>query len=307
MSKSTAVAKPRKLGKHNRDVAVAAAFFLAPSVIMLSIWFVWPMIQSFFISFQDYNYMHRDQAAFVGLGNYINLFKDPEFFKALTHSILFVAIAVPVQTSLSLLLAVLVNSKLKGRGFFRTAYYTPYVLSAVAVATVFMYFFVQGGAMSSFFSLFGIENVTWYANVKLAMPFIGILYIWQTVGFYMIYYLAGLQTIPHELYEAAQIDGANKVQTFFKVTVPNLKSTTFLVMTYSIIQAFQLFDQIAVVTASTGGLGSPAGSTSTLLTYFYTQSFRYYKMGYGSAVAVVLFCIILLVSVVQRKITKVED
>lgn len=139
------------------------------------------------------------------------------------------------------------------------------------------------------------------------MPFIGILYIWQTVGFYMIYYLSGLQTIPSELYEAAQIDGANKVQTFFKITVPNLKSTTFLVMTYSIIQAFQLYDQIAVITASNGGLGSPAGATSTLLTYFYTQSFKFYKMGYGSAVAVVLFAIILAVSIVQRKISKVED
>lgn len=307
MRKQLQKEKPRRLRSHNREVGLAAAFFLAPSLIMLAIWFVWPMLQSFLISFQDYNYMFRDRAQFVALDNYITLFQDPEFYKALTHSLLFVVIVVPVQTSISLLLAVLVNSKLKGRGFFRTAYYTPYVLSAVAVATVFMYFFVQGGAMSSFFALFGIENVTWYANVKLAMPFIGILYIWQTVGFYMIYYLSGLQTIPNELYEAAQIDGANKVQTFFRITVPNLKSTTFLVMTYSTIQAFQLFDQISVITASNGGLGSPAGATSTLLTYFYTQSFKFYKMGYGSAVAVVLFCIILAVSIIQRKITKVEE
>ena len=299
--------KNRKLRSHNREVGIAAAFFLAPSVIMLSIWFIWPMLQSFLISFQDYNYMFRDQASFVGLHNYITLFKDPDFYKALTHSLLFVLIAVPLQTSFSLLLAVLVNSKIKGRGFFRTAFYTPYVLSAVAVATVFMYFFVKGGALSSFFALFGIDNVTWYANVKLAMPFIGILYVWQTAGFYMIYYLSGLQTIPSELYEAAQIDGANKVQTFFRVTVPNLKSTTFLVMTYGTIQAFQLYDQIAVITSSNGGLGSPAGATSTLLTYFYTQSFKFYKMGYGSAVAIVLFGIILIVSIVQRKVTKVED
>lgn len=307
MIKTAVTPKVRKRRSHNWEVGIAAAFFLAPSVVMLSIWFVWPMIQSFFISFQDYNYMFRDRAYFVGLGNYIELFKDPEFYKALTHSLLFVFLVVPVQTSFSLLLAVLVNSKMKGRGFFRTAYYTPYVLSAVAVATVFMYFFVKGGTMSSFFSLFGLEDVTWYANVKLAMPFIGILYVWQTAGFYMIYYLSGLQTIPSEIYEAAQIDGANKVQTFFKVTVPNLNSTTFLVMTYGTIQAFQLFDQIAVITASNGGLGSPAGATSTLLTYFYTQSFKFYRMGYGSAVAVVLFGLILVVSIVQRKVTGVEE
>lgn len=307
MSKPIPKANVCKKRCHNREVAIAAVFFLTPSVVMLSIWFVWPMIQSFLISFQDYNYMFRERAVFVGLGNYIILFNDPEFYKALIHSLLFVAITVPIQTSFSLLLAVLVNSSIKGRGFLRTAYYTPYVLSAVAVTTVFMYFFVKGGVMSSFFALFGMANVTWYANVGLAMPFIGILYIWQTIGFYMIYYLSGLQTIPGELYEAAQIDGANKVQSFFRITVPNLKSTTFLVMTYSIIQAFQLYDQIAVTTASNGGLGSPAGATSTLLTYFYTHSFKFYRMGYGSAVAVVLFAIILTVSIIQRKISKVED
>lgn len=300
--------KPRKASlTQHWETTGAVLFFLVPSMVCLAIWFAWPMLQSFLISFQDYNYIHRDRAQFVGLQNYITLFKDPDFFIALKHSIFFVLLAVPAQTFISMLLAVLVNSKIKGRGFFRTAYYTPYVLSAVAVATVFMYFFVKGGAMSVFFSWFGIEDVTWYANVKLAMPFIGILYIWQTVGFYMIYYLSGLQTIPSTIYEAAKIDGANEVQTFFRITVPNLKNTTFLVMTYGTIQAFQLYDQIAVITASNGGLGSPAGATSTLLTYFYTQSFKFYKMGYGSAVAVVLFALILMVSLIQRKITKIDE
>lgn len=201
----------------------------------------------------------------------------------------------------------LFNSKIKARGVFRTAFYTPYVLSAVAVATVFMYFFVKGGAVSSLLSSFGFPDVTWYANVNLAMPFIGILYIWQMVGFYMIYYLSGLQTIPSDIYEAAQIDGASNVQRFFGITIPNLKPTTFLVLTYGIIQAFQLFDQISVITSSNGGLGSPAGATSTLLTYFYIQSFKYYKMGYGSAIAMVLFIIILLISVVQRNLINLED
>lgn len=290
-----------------RETAVAAVVFLAPAMVMLMIWFLYPMIQSFFISFQDYNYMHRDKAVFVGLDNYINIFNDPEFYTALKHSLLFVVITVPIQTFISLLLAIMVNSKIKGKGAFRTAYYTPYVLSAVAVATVFMYFFVKDGAVTKFLALFGFPNVTWYANINLAMPFIGILYIWQMVGFYMIYYLSGLQTIPDEIYEAAQIDGANKVQTFFRVTVPNLKPTTFLVVTYGLIQAFQLFDQISVITASNGGLGSPAGATTTLLTYFYTQSFKFYKMGYGSAIAMVLFIIILVISVVQRKLTGLED
>ncbi len=299
----------RKSRAHNlkRESNAAAFLFLAPCVCMLCIWFVYPMLQAFLISFQDFNYMFKDRAVFVGLGNYIALFKDPDFYKAFSHSILFVIFVVPIQSFISLLLAVLINSKLRARGFFRTAFYTPYVLSAVAVATVFMYFFVKDGFMAKLLSIFGIPNVTWYANVNLAMPFIAIMYIWQMVGFYMIYYLSGLQTISPQIYEAAQIDGANKVQTFFKITIPNLKPTTFLVMTYGTIQAFQLFDQISVITASNGGLGSPAGATSTLLTYFYTYSFKYYKMGYGSAVAVVLFCVIMLISVLQRKLTRLED
>lgn len=301
------IAGKKKRHNYKRESTIAAVIFLAPAVIMLSIWFVYPLIQSFLISFQDFNYMFKDRAKFIGFGNYISLFQDKEFYQALFHSLVFVAVVVPVQTFLSLLLAVLVNSKIKGRGFFRTAFYTPYVLSAVAVATVFMYFFVKGGAVSSFLSLLGIPDVTWYANVKLAMPFIAILYIWQMVGFYMIYYLSGLQTIPSDIYEAAQIDGANKVQSFFRITIPNLKPTTFLVLTYGVIQAFQLFDQIAVITSSNGGLGSPAGATSTLLTFFYTQSFKYYKMGYGSAIAMVLFIIILLISVIQRKLINLEE
>ena len=212
---------PRKASLTQRwETTGAVLFFLVPSMVCLAIWFAWPMLQSFLISFQDYNYIHRDRAQFVGLQNYITLFQDPDFFIALKHSIFFVLLAVPAQTFLSMLLAVLVNSKIKGRGFFRTAYYTPYVLSAVAVATVFMYFFVKGGAMSVFFSWFGIEDVTWYANVKLAMPFIGILYIWQTVGFYMIYYLSGLQTIPSTIYEAAKIDGANDFQVLVRIMLP---------------------------------------------------------------------------------------
>ncbi len=299
--------RPKKRLNTSRESTVAALVFLAPAVVMLSIWFVYPLVQSFLISFQDYNYMFQDRAFWVGFGNYIAIFKDPAFWRALTHSLVFVLVAVPVQTALSLLLAVLVNSKLRGRGFFRTAYYTPYVLSAVAVATVFTYFFVKDAVLAKFFSYFGLPNVTWFANVKLALPFIGIMYVWQMVGFYMIYYLSGLQTIPNTIYEAAQIDGANKVQTFFKVTVPNLKPTTFLVLTYGTIQAFQLYDQIAIVTATSGGLGSPAGATSTLLTYFYIYSFQRYKMGYGSAVAVILFFIILVFSIVQRKLTRLED
>jgi multiple sugar transport system permease protein len=291
----------------DRESHIAAALFLAPALICIAIWFIYPLVQSVYISFFDFNYLFKDRAVFVGFENYANMFLDSEFYKGLSHSILFMLIVVPIQTFLALLLATLVNQKIKGRGFFRAAYYMPYVLSAVAVATVFMYFFVKDQGVAKFLSFFGFKNTTWFADMNLAMPFIGILYIWQMLGFYMIYYLSGLQTIPGEIYEASQIDGANKIQTFFFITIPSLRHSTFLVVTYGIIQSFQIFDQIAVVTNSSGGPGSPAGATTTLLTYFYISSFKLYKMGYGSAVAIVLFLIILIVSIVQRRLVKMED
>jgi multiple sugar transport system permease protein len=300
-------APPRRRMNLTRESAIAAAVFMAPALLSLLIWFIYPFLQSIFISFFDYSYMHPDTWNFVGIDNYARMFADPDFYVGLAHTLLFVAVVVPVQTVLALLLATLVNQKIRGRGFFRTAYYMPYVLSAVAVATVFMYFFVKGEGLANVFALFGLPNVTWFADVNMAMPFIGLLYIWQMLGFYMIYYLAGLQTISASIYEAAEIDGANKLQTFFRITVPNLRHTTFLVITYGIIQSFQLYDQIAVVTAGRGGVGTPAGATTTLLTLFYNESFKYYRMGYGSAIAIVLFCIILLVSVIQRRLTKAED
>lgn len=309
MPTSSSAPAQKKRGRMNmkRETAVASVIFMAPAVISLLIWFVYPFLQSVVISFFDYSYMHPDVWNFVGLSNYIEMFKDPEFYKAIGHTLGFVALVVPVQTILALLLANLVNQKFRGRAFFRAAYFMPYVLSAVAVATVFMYFFVQGQGIAKFLSLFGLPDTTWFTNPNLAMPFIALLYIWQMLGFYMLYYLAGLQTIPESIYEAAKIDGANKTQTFWRITVPNLKHSTFLVVTYGMIQCFQLFDQIAVVTAPNAP-GSPAGATSTLITMFYSAAFKgRYRMGYGSAIAIVLFLIILVVSLVQRKLSKTED
>ena len=306
---SITAAAPKKLKRMNtrRELRTASLVFMAPAVLSLLVWFVYPFLQAVYISFFDYTFMHADVWNFVGLANYIEVFSDPEFYKALTHTVLFVVVVVPIQTVLALFIANLVNQKIRARGFFRTAYFMPYVLSAVAVATVFMYFFVQGQGMSKFLSLFGLPDTTWFTNPRLAMPFIGLLYIWQMLGFYMLYYLAGLQTIPQSMYEAAQIDGATKTQTFFRITVPNLKHTTFLVVTYGMIQCFQLFDQIAVVTAPNAP-GSPAGATSTLITMFYSAAFRgSYRMGYGSAIAMILFVLILIVSLVQRKLTRMEE
>ena len=167
---------------------------------------------------------------------------------------------------------------------------------------------VKDSAVTVFFSRLGVENVTWYASIHLVMPFISILFIWQMVGFYTVYYLAGIQTIPAQVYEAAVIDGAGKWKTFRYITLPLLKPTTYLVVVYAIIQAFKVYDQIAAICGGAGGgLGSPAGASSTLLTYFYMNSFNYYKVGYGCAVAIVLLLIIVAVNLIQNRITDSGD
>lgn len=287
------------------DEKITAWLFIAPASLCWLLWFLVPFAQSFYISFFDYNYATPETTKFVGLQNYINMFNDSEFISALINTLLFVAITVPFLTVISLFLAFIVNKKFRARGAFRSIYYLPYIISPVAVATVFMYLFVKGGAFAKLFSCFGFPDTTWIANIHLAMPFIGIMFVWQLVGFYMVYFLSGMQTIPTTVYEAADIDGANNWQKFHYVTIPLLRPTTYLVVTYAIIQAFQIFDQISAVT--NGNLGSPAGATNTLLTYFYQNSFRYYKMGYGSAIATVLFVLILLVTLIQKRFSNDKE
>ncbi len=289
------------------DEKRAGLLLMLPAAVCWVLWFLVPFLQSIYLSFFDYSYIKPDEKLFIGLGNYIEMFQDPKFLLALKNTLLFVVVTVPVMTVISLGLAAILNTKFRGRSIFRTIFFIPYTIAGVAIATMFMYLFVKGGFVEKFLTLFGFPDTTWYADVDLAMPFIGIMFVWQLVGFYMIYYLSGMQTISENVYEAAKIDGANGWQTFRYVTLPLLKPTTYLVVVYSIIQAFQLYDQIAAVTSASGGLGSPAGATNTLLTYFYLNSFKYYKVGYGCAIAVVLFIIILLVSLIQKKLTNADE
>ena len=169
-----------------------------------------------------------------------------------------VLIIVPLQTLISFAIAVLLNGKIRCKGFFRSSCYIPYVISAVAVTIFFMYFFVKNGPATKFFSLFGLENVSWFASTKYALAFLIIVYVWQQIGFYMVIFIGGLQEVPAELYEAAKVDGAGAWQRLTKITVPLIKNTTYLVLTFGMISAFQIFDQIAALSKQ-APLGSPSG------------------------------------------------
>lgn len=292
--------KKRRQTLSRRKEIATAYLFLLPFIITWVVWSVLPLIQSLNMSLYDFSFIHPDQTEFIGLANYKKLFANEDFWNAARHTVQFVIVTVPVTLAVSLPIAGLLNAKIRARTLFRTAYYMPNVISSIAVATVFMYLFVQGGICTRVLHFFGFPDVTWFTDVKLALPFVMLIYVWQVSGFYIVIYLSGLQTISPELTEAAKIDGADNIQIFFRITIPLLKPTLVFGMTYSVISAFQVFDQIVAV--SQNKLGSPAGATSTMVTYFYANAFQYYDMGYGCAAAIVLFILIMIVSVAQKKL-----
>lgn len=282
---------------------IAGLLFVAPFLILWLVWFFYPFIQSFLISFQNFDFSQMEKAKFIGFGNYIELLVDnPEFYAAALHTVIIVVVAVPLQTLLAIFIALALNRNLSGKGIYRTIYIIPNITSGIAAATVFMVLFRKDMLFAKLFALLGFPNDTWTAMPDYALLFIIILYVWQQVGFYMIIYLAGLQTIPRELYEASIVDGAGWFQKFRKITLPMLKPVTFLVVSVGTIQAFQIFDQIAAISRY-GKLGSPADSTTTLITYFFTHGIRYPdEMGLGSASVVVFLIVILAITLLQKKL-----
>lgn len=306
---ANASAEMRRTGTRNRSLFRKAAdsdlfvgwLYSLPFLALWVWWFLYPFLQSFIRSFQNANFASLDQAKFIGFQNYVNILKDHEFYRAVLHSLEIVVLAVPVQTVLGLLLAILVNQKMKGKGLFRTLFFIPYITSQIAVTTVFMMLFKKGTFVTDFFGRFGFGNVTWFADTHYALLFVCILFIFQQCGFSMIVYLSGLQEIPKDLYEAGQIDGASKWAQFRYITVPYLKPITFFVVSISTILGFQIYDQIAAISRY-GALGSPAGATNTVVTYFYQNGIRYMNIGYGSAAVVLFFIIIMIITFIQKKL-----
>ncbi|QEH70898.1 sugar ABC transporter permease [Cellulosilyticum sp. WCF-2] len=256
-----------------------------------------PAIYSMFLSFQNYNMLKPDQATWTWFENYKEVIKDPAFHQALYNTFKYSIVVVPVQTILSLLLAMVANQKIKGKTFFRVAYYVPAVTSAVAAASIFMFLFNTKGIANQFLGLFGFEAVSWFNDPKFALPLAMIMAIWSTVGSQMLIFLAGLQDIPEEVYEAADMDGAGPWTRFIQITVPMLSSKTMFVLVVGMIGTLQMFDQAFIIS---GGVGGPLGSTTTVVLYLYNKAFGENRLGYGSAVAMLLFVIILTLTLIQK-------
>lgn len=291
---------PSALGRHRRE-QITAWLFMAPAVLLLLIFLVTPFLMAFGFSFTDQRLIPNPRlpTQFVGLRNYLRMFEDPTFLRGLMNNFLFAIIVVPVQTSLALLLAVLVNQKLHFTNAYRTAYFTPVVVPMVVVAVIWAFLYNPGaGTINAFIQAISFGRLgpyDWLNNPRLAFPAIMVLSIWQGAGFQMVIYLAGLQEISEEVYEAAAIDGANKIQEFFYVTLPMLRNTTIFVVIATTILAFRLFTQVDVLTR-----GGPQDATMTVIEYVVNQGFRQLRVGYASAVTVVFFLIVLAISLVQR-------
>ena len=273
--------------------------FLIPTLIGLFVFRLGPMAFALYMSFTDWNIMSVPR--WIGLSNYKELFSDPAFYEILKNTLVFSTIYVSGSLVFGLALALLVNTKLKGIRFFRTAYFAPVVTSAVAVGIVWSWILSPKYGILNYVleNWFHINPPYWLGDTKWALPTVAFVQTWKMIGYYMIIFLAGLQEIPQQLYEAAKIDGASSGQIFWRITLPLLSPTTFFVFTIAIINSFRNFEIIYTMTQ-----GGPQLASTTLVYSVYLNAFVFYRMGYASALAYVLLMIVGLITLFNFLVKK---
>src|SRR5215213_10329311 len=266
---------------------LAAGLFLLPNLIGFLIFTAIPVGAAFVLAFYDYDLLLG--ASWAGLENFREMFTTDEVFRAaLFNTVYFTAVSVPLSVVLGLVTAMLVNQALRGIVIFRSIFLLPYVTVTVALSLVWKWIYLPDiGLINSVLGVFGIDGPPWLTSGTWAMPALILMSVWKGFGYNMVIFLAGLQSIPDHLYDAAKVDGATAWRRFLNVTLPLLSPTTFFVVVISVIGSFQVFDQALVMTN-----GGPGTSTTTLVLYIYKAGFQSYKMGYASAIALVLFVIV---------------
>ena len=279
----------------------AAWWFVAPALLVIAVFFFLPIVAAFLISLTDFDiYALADLAnlRFVGVGNYLKLLQTPLFWQALGNTLYFVAVGVPLSIGASLGAALLLHSRLaRFKPFFRTALFAPVVTTLVAVAVIWRYLFnTRYGLLNYALGGLGIDPIDWLGDPHWAMPAIILFAVWKNFGYNMIIFLAGLQSIPEELYEAARIDGASVWRQFASVTLPMLSPVVMLVGILTIAGYFQLFAEPYVMTQ-----GGPLQSTVSVLYFMYEEGFKWWNLGSASAVAFVLFLLIFAVTALQLR------
>lgn len=276
--------------------------FIAPALFFFVIFVIIPLCMSFFLSLFRTDMMF-EQMTFIGLKNFTDVFKDKIFGQSLINILMYTLMAVPMNVVISLLLALALNSKFKGTKIFRTLFYLPSITSAIAASLVWMWLMNYSlGLLNEIITSIGLPPFTWLTNSKTALFSVTLVSVWMGIGGNMIIFLAALQGLPEEIYEAGKIDGAGPIRLFFKMTIPMILPTMYFILTMTLIGSFQLYDQVFVLTE-----GGPANSTITPVYLIWQNAFggtREAQAGYAAAQSIVLFAIIMVVTVIVKKFNK---
>jgi sn-glycerol 3-phosphate transport system permease protein len=273
-----------------------AWLLLVPSLVFLIPFTIWPAFRVVFLSLFQLDASHP-KAAFIGPGNFVAEFTNPIFLQVLRNTALYTLGTVPVSTVLALLLAIEVNKRLRLSGFFRTALFYPTILPTVGAAAIWLFVFVPSfGLLDRLLSLFGVGSHNWLGDPGLVLPALMLIMIWKQTGYFMVFYLAGLQSLPPSVFEAAELDGASGWRALVSLTIPLLSGTTVFVTTVALVDSFQTVDQLFILTQ-----GGPNNSSSLLLYWLYIEGFHNFNIGRASAVTVVMMLIVLAVSLLNYR------
>lgn len=277
--------------------ALAGYSFMVPTILVMGTFVILPISYALFLAFHKVRILGELSYRFIGFKSFFRMVDDERVWIALQNTAQYVAIVVPIQTILALILALIINSKIKGKNTFRIIFFLPTVTSSAVLTLIFMWIYNSNGLLNNILAFLGLPTYNWIGDPAVALKSIMIMNIWSTAPFFMVIYLAALQDIPASLYEAATLDGAERWDQFISITLPLLKPVTFFVVVMSVIGTFQLFDQSYIFS---GGSGGPNNSTLTVVLLIYQYAFKSLDMGYAAALALMLAGVIMLATLIQR-------
>lgn len=271
----------------------APYLFLLPAAIVLGIFFFIPFFDTVILSFKDYSSSIYNPT-WVGVSNYVYLMKSPEFYKVIFNTLVFLVCAVPLLAIIPLILAIMINQKIRGITLYKLLIYLPVIVSIVVAAIAFKWLYAQAGILNYVIGRLGFNPIGWLTDPRFALFSVIIVTVWKGIGYYMMIYLAALMSAPKDLYEACEVDGANFIQKHLTVSLPHLMPTLALVTTISSISALKVFAEIYVMTK-----GGPLNSSKTIVYYIYERAFENLDLGLASAAAVILLCIVMVFSIIN--------
>lgn len=298
------MAKHRVWAKTANQDTIAAYGLMAPTVVIAGAFLILPVLTAIALAFFRVQLLGEMQFQFAGWRNFQRMLEDERVWIAMGNTVNYAAIVVPTQTILALVLALILNSQIKGRQWFRVMFFLPTVTSSAVLTLIFMWIYNSDGLLNAMLSFLGLPTYNWLGDPAVALKGIMVMNIWATAPLFMVIYLAALQDIPASIYEAAAIDGANRWEKLWYITLPFLQPVTFFVVVMGVIGTFQLFDQSYIFSAGTGG---PNNSTLTIVLLIYQYAFKSLDMGYALALTLMLAVILMLATLIQRVLFREEQ